>query len=305
MDRNMRGSEAEMHAKVVERARTIVNRNSEQCSSGAASRSVQSRMSDEKPVVTLSLPVDVVPKANHAFGVDPTRRQRYSLRQARYDAAAEDICSWAGEAERKGDALSVLDVGCKKGTLLRHLEHRPHFGSIRLSGTEITTYEVYRRELYNEIVISDLMSGQPEIPSETYDVVVCEQVLEHLARLDLAISSLERILKPGGRLIVGVPIFISPLAYLRGRYVALSLILRPWRRWSHIQSFSLSSFMRTMQRHSGLHLLDVRGFRIVSEGLVAPLENYRWWWKFNRWIGAQIPFACTEVQSIYVKRRAP
>ena len=300
----MRGNEAEMHAKVVERARTVVDRNSEQYSFSAAPRSAQPRMGGAKPVVPHSIPVDVVPKANHAFGVDPTRRERYSLRQARYDAAAEDICSWAGEAAREGDALSVLDVGCKKGTLLRHLEHRPHFGSIRLSGTEITTYEVYRRDLYNEIVISDLMFGQPELPSETYDVVVCEQVLEHLARLDRAVSSLERVLKPGGRLIVGVPIFISPLAYLRGRYVALSLILRPWRRWSHIQSFSLSSFLRTMQRYSSLHLLDVRGFRIVSEGLVAPLENYRWWWKFNRWIGARIPFACTEVQVVYFKRRA-
>jgi len=212
---------------------------------------------------------------------------------------------WAGQAALKGESLSALDVGCKKGTLLRHLERRPHFENIRLSGTEISTYEVYQRALYQEIVISDLMVGQPEIRSESYDVVVCEQVLEHLERLDLAISSLERVLRPGGRLIVGVPIFIPPLAYLRARYVALSRVLRPWHHWSHIQSFSLASFFRTMQRHSSLKLLDVRGFRIISEGLVAPLENYRWWWKFNRRIGALIPFACTEVQAVYVKRLPP
>jgi hypothetical protein len=31
-----------------------------------------------------------------AFGVDPSRPERYSLRQARYAALAEDISDWAG-----------------------------------------------------------------------------------------------------------------------------------------------------------------------------------------------------------------
>lgn len=243
--------------------------------------------------------------ANCAFGVDPTRRERYSLRQARYDAAAEDVDDWAGDAARRGNALAVLDVGCKSGTFLRHLEHRPHFSNIRLCGTDITAYEVYKKNLYQEIFISDLMAGQAEVPTGAYDVVVCEQVLEHLDRLELAIASFERVLKPGGRLIVGVPIFVSPLAYLRGRYVALSQRLRPELRWSHVQSFSLSSFLRAMRRHSDLEFVSARGFRIVSEGLVAPLENYRWWWKLNRRIGALIPFACTEVQAIFVKRNTP
>jgi len=245
-----------------------------------------------------------VDKPNHAFGVDPTRRERYSLRQARYDAAAEDIDAWAGQAAREGKTLSVLDVGCKKGTMLRHLEHRLHFDNIRLSGSDITSYEVHNRNLYQEVVISDLMAGQPEIRSESFDVVICEQVLEHLARIDLAIESLERVLKPGGRLIVGVPIFVPALAFLRRRYVALTLARDPQRYWSHIQSFSLKTFLRAMRRHSQLELVEARGFRIVSEGLVAPLENHRWWWKLNRRVGAAIPSVCTEVQAIFVKRSA-
>jgi 2-polyprenyl-3-methyl-5-hydroxy-6-metoxy-1,4-benzoquinol methylase len=240
-------------------------------------------------------------KANHAFGVDPARREAYSLRQARYDAAAEDIDKWAGMAASEGKTLSVLDVGCKTGTLLRHLEHRPHFSSIRLSGTDISTYDLYRKDLYQEVFVSDLMAGQVEVPSNAYDVVVCEQVLEHLERLDLAIASLERVLKPGGRLIVGVPIFVSLLAFLRRTYVAATLIVDPAKKWSHIQSFSLRTFRRIMKQHSTLRYVKVRGFRIASEGLLMPLENYRWWWKLNRRIGEAIPFACIEVQAIFSK----
>ena len=49
--------------------------------------------------------------------------------------------------------------------------------------------------------------GYPEIPSGHYDVVVCEQVLEHLAALDIALATLVRVLRSGGRLVIGVPIF--------------------------------------------------------------------------------------------------
>ena len=241
-------------------------------------------------------------KPNHAFGVDPTRRELYSLRQARYDAAADDISRWAGAAALKGALLTVLDVGTKTGTLLRHLEHRPHFYNIRLYGTDVRKYEVYKRHHYREIFISDLETGQIGLPSDAFDVVVCEQVLEHLPRIDLAIASLERVLRPGGKLIVGVPIFIPPLACLRRSYVAYSQKRDPSRSWSHIQTFSQNSFLEAMKRHSDLDLVGARGFRIVSEGLIRPLENYRWWWALNRWLGTQIPFACAEVQAIFSKK---
>lgn len=146
------------------------------------------------------------------------------------------------------------------------------------------------------------MSGQPDVPAEAFDVVVCEQVLEHLERLDLAIGALERALKPNGRLIVGVPVFIGPLAYLRKQYVRLWQTFAPQRHWSHVQSFSLASFLVTMKNYSNLDFVGARGFRIVSEGLVAPLENYRWWWRFNRNVGAIVPWACTEIQAVFVKR---
>ena len=45
----------------------------------------------------------------------------------------------------------------------------------------------------------------PVIPDNTYDVVVCTQVLEHVANPFLAAAELFRILKPGGRLLLTVP----------------------------------------------------------------------------------------------------
>jgi hypothetical protein len=51
-----------------------------------------------------------------------------------------------------------------------------------------------------------------------------------------------------------------------------------------------------------LLLLEVRGFRVISRGLLRPLENYRWWWELNRRIGALVSAACIEIQVIAAKR---
>src|SRR5690348_7176939 len=143
-----------------------------------------------------------------AFGVDPSRPERYSLRQARYAALADDISKWAGAAARRGESLSLLDVGCGWGPLLRHLDTKPHFDTIAMSAADVSDTALYRKKIYREYVIGDLTGGYPEIASAHYDVVVCEQVLEHLAALDTAIATLVRVLRPGGRLVIGVPIFL-------------------------------------------------------------------------------------------------
>ena len=241
---------------------------------------------------------DLPRAAPQAFGVDPTRRERYSLRQSRYAALAEDINAWAAACATSGRTLSLLDVGCGWGVLLRHLEFQPHFADLTVSGTEHenTSFQ-YKKELYQEFFVGDLSGGYPQIPSNRYDVVVCEQVLEHLANVDIAIDTLARVLRPGGKLIVGVPIFPPPLHLARKHIVPrLARILRHPETANHQQAFSLYSLLRVLRRHPDLTVLTVRGFRIISGGLLRPLENYRWWWQLNRKLGEQIPAVCIEVQ---------
>src|SRR3954454_17529298 len=120
-----------------------------------------------------------------AFGIDPTRPERYSLRQSRYEALASDISAWAGEAAARDETLSMLDIGCGWGPLLRYLDTMPYFDRIRISAADVVDAALYRKEAYEEYVVGDLTGGYPEIPSARYDIVVCEQVLEHLDRLDI------------------------------------------------------------------------------------------------------------------------
>jgi len=113
------------------------------------------------------------------------------------------------------------------------------------------------------------------------------------------------VLRPGGILIVGVPIFPDGVHLLRRHVVpVLDRVIKPRRPRGHVQAFSLRSFLKMLREAGPLELSDVRGFRIVSGGLLRPLEDFRWWWRLNRYIGSKIPSLCIETQVVARKTLA-
>jgi 2-polyprenyl-3-methyl-5-hydroxy-6-metoxy-1,4-benzoquinol methylase len=237
-----------------------------------------------------------------AYGVDPRRPERYSLRQARYDALAADIDALAAVAASEERRLNVLDIGSGGGATARHLRARPNFPAIDIDATDVDRKYNVDESLYRRVLIGDLTKGYPELASASYDVVVCEQVLEHIRELKVPMETIGRLVKPGGWAFVGVPIFIPPLDLARRHLVpSFDRLMRVRRRRDHVQAFTLAKFKATLVANSKLQLVEARGFRIVSGGVLRPLENYRGWWAFNRWLGARLPGACTEVQLVLQK----
>jgi SAM-dependent methyltransferase len=52
--------------------------------------------------------------------------------------------------------------------------------------------------------VADLADGR-QLPSSTFDCIICTQTLQYLSRPDLGVATLHRILKPGGVLLISVP----------------------------------------------------------------------------------------------------
>src|SRR5260370_35255846 len=108
------------------------------------------------PAMTVSAnPKSAAPRGL-AFGVDPSRPERYSLRQARYAALAEDISDWAGAAAARGETLALLDVGCGRGPLLPHLHTKPHFGNIATAAADVPHTAPDRKHPYPLYFVSAL-----------------------------------------------------------------------------------------------------------------------------------------------------
>lgn len=247
------------------------------------------------------------PRKHTAFGVHPGCRATYELRLSRCQAMAATIAHESqAQAQRGNPRIELLDVGVHDGTLLRYLEPYRNRLDVGLHGVDLFPRGksfVYRSEEW-QLDSMDLEQGMPRLPADAFDVVVCEQVLEHLHQVQPAIADLHRVLRPGGLMIVGVPIFPWGLHRLRPLAIQWIDFLSGPRQRGHIQSWSAHTFRQEFDRFDDLDVECVRGFRIVSGGILRRLEFYRWWWRCNAWLGARLPSLCVEVQLLIRKRSA-
>lgn len=94
----------------------------------------------------------------------------------------------------------LLDLGCDDGAWSVRL--RNGCDSLRLYGLDVSTD---RLALANRAgihpVAADLSRGLP-FPSNSFDIVHANQVIEHLPDLDGFVSEIHRVLRPGGRTII-------------------------------------------------------------------------------------------------------
>ena len=90
----------------------------------------------------------------------------------------------------------VLDAGCGR---------QPYQNLLKSLGAEYESLDTTRRTPEQTYVgdIQDMNS----IEADRFDTVLCSEVLEHLPRPAAALSEINRVLKPGGKLILSVPFF--------------------------------------------------------------------------------------------------
>lgn len=238
-----------------------------------------------------------------AYGVEPSSH-RYRLRLARYPALAEAVGDFIRRSDAEGNRRTyrLCDVGVGNGRSYRYLEHGGLVERLQFTGIDNSPKRldhVYGGDHWS-LLNGDVEQGLP-FADASFDIVVCEQVLEHLHHPDRALADMARVLRPGGCLIAGVPVFPPGLAFLRRRVVP-SLQRLVGSKSDHVQAFSLGSFLKLIRRTPGLEIERYRGFRIFSGGPLRFLENYRWWYRWNRFLGRAVPSLCTETQVIVRKR---
>src|SRR5438309_5164538 len=102
---------------------------------------------------------------------------------------------WSGQRVATFRPRSLLDVGCADGSfLLKYLDYVPkEFHGIEASPT--LRMKAGQRGL--KVAAVDLNGPWP-YPNDTFEVVHCAQVIEHLHNTRLFAQELLRVLKPGG-----------------------------------------------------------------------------------------------------------
>ncbi|GJL93665.1 MAG: hypothetical protein DHS20C05_00700 [Hyphococcus sp.] len=254
----------------------------------------------------MSLPATKPPvvKNGKAFGVDPKRAQAYSLRQARYYEIVLEVMARYPEyfsGERPAQKLKLLDIGVQNGVTKMYLDLIDK-GAIEYHGADLALSDQLENPEDWTLYIGDFQKGYPEIPDNHFDIVICEQVVEHLPNYEKALAAIERVAKPGGLIVIGVPIFPDGLHLVR-RYVVpvADKILKTKKVRGHVQAFSKRHFLSELRRCTDLEVLKTRGFRVISGGVLRPLENNERYWAMNRAIGQMAPGLCIEIQVVATK----
>jgi len=119
------------------------------------------------------------------------------------------------------DGDNFLDVGCGEG---RHSFEAFRLGSrmvcsldmddVSLRKTQYVLHYMGTQQVSNgswHVMFGDAL--RLPFKDESFDKIICSEVLEHVADDDRGISELVRVLKPGGSLAVTVPTYLTEAVY--------------------------------------------------------------------------------------------
>lgn len=98
----------------------------------------------------------------------------------------------------------ILEVGCSGGGLIQSLNKK---GFEDVHGIDISKEAIDLCKTKRISNVSVMDGAKLEFPDKMFDVVITSDVLEHIKDGDVALSEWNRVLKPGGKLILFVPAF--------------------------------------------------------------------------------------------------
>ncbi len=153
---------------------------------------------------------------------NPTRRWLHVSRRQEIESALRRA---AGE----GPLERVLEVGPGSGVylpLLSELAATAVASDIEPAFLE-RAREIAAGRSNIEVVLDDIVDSG--LPSRSFDLVLCSEVIEHIPAPLAALESMHRILRPGGRLLLSTPHRYSPLE-LAGRVAFLPGVVAVVRR---------------------------------------------------------------------------
>ncbi|MCB0155727.1 MAG: class I SAM-dependent methyltransferase [Anaerolineae bacterium] len=143
----------------------------------------------------------------------------------------------------------ILDLGCAEGQFLNQLKR---FGQWQRTGLEFNQEAIATaQKRYDFEAIAGSIEVADRWPAASFDVVTMWDVIEHLHQPDRDLERVNRLLKPGGYLILSTPIRGSLEHRLFGKYWVGYELPR------HLHIFSRPTLARLL-RQTGFDLVERR-----------------------------------------------
>ena len=171
---------------------------------------------------------------------------------------------------REIKAGKVLDVGCAYGFMLEKFPD-----TFEKFGIDISDYAIAeaKKRLLNAILTVSNIEDVLPFTEEFFDIVICNDVLEHLENPENALNNIQRVLKRGGILYLTAP----NLNWVRKKIFAYAD-----KKEYHISLFPHEAL---------LNLLVKSGFEIIDHWTYTNL-TYFFFLKLKSRLGIESAFIC-------------
>ena len=170
---------------------------------------------------------------------------------------------------------SMLDVGCGEGRHIFGVMHEyPMMKCVGLDMDDDSLKKAEEGYSYFESISevgAEFIKGSAyslPFPDNTFDLIVCSEVLEHLHEYNDAVIEINRVLKPGGKFFASVPAFWPEKIcwYLSKEYQN--------QPGGHLRIFDQKKL---------IHEIEDRGFKFLSSEKFHSIHSPYWWLRCFFW----------------------
>lgn len=164
--------------------------------------------------------------------------------------------------KRTHNQTEILDIGCGSGVFAEEMLEK----GFKVKGIDFAKNAVERaRQRGIDAVIGDLDEGINE-ENSSYDIIVATDILEHVYDPMFVLQEAERVLRPGGHIIVNVPNLVTPMVRLWTLfgYSYQEPVYRRRHIYKHHTFFTLSLIR---------HMLEFAKFNVTTHQRVANITK--------------------------------
>ena len=169
------------------------------------------------------------------------------------------------EMKKKGKySIKILDVGCGGGQLL---ENFAKFPQVEVYGVDISekALQIARTRGY-KVFLCNVETEKLPFNDESIDIVVVNDLLEHLITPDNLLREVYRILKREGKLVISVPNISHPVSWFMQIFLDLPPMQSARYKSVHVRDYTLR-ILKCVMKLNGFRVKQVKGTYLY------PLNN--------------------------------
>jgi 2-polyprenyl-3-methyl-5-hydroxy-6-metoxy-1,4-benzoquinol methylase len=187
----------------------------------------------------------------------------------------------------------ILDVGCGQGHITHAISERLPTASVHGLDCSVTAVEYALRHFEG---IGFALGDADDLPyaDDVFDIVVCNNLWEHVSDPLSVLAGIRRVLRAGGYLVMSTPSRYrlgNILRVVRGKPVALMSQL-------HVTEYSVGQVLEQL-KYGGFETVDVMSRRIPTDSLLLRTARIA----LSTWLGSVHSHHLLDSTAFYLARK--